>query len=327
MPKITAADVAQAAGVSRAAVSRAFRQDGALAPDKRARIIAIAKELGYVSPADRAVGRLTNGTITLVVADLENPFYPAAANALSHAIHATGRRLVLHSVPPNEDVDSVLRQVLDYRSEAAIVLSSLMSSRLARECRSRKMPVILFNRIQPDARMTAVTCDNYGGGRLVAEQFLASGRKRIAMIGGTRNTSTHLERRRGFRDRLEEAGVRLSAELCGEYRYDIAYEAARTMLRAPAPPDAIFCLNDIMAFAALDAAREMKVSVPDALAVIGFDDVPMADWPPYRLTTVRQPLNRMIRDTLELIDAQLENPDLDGAIRIAPVRLIRRESA
>lgn len=327
MTKVTAADVALAARVSRAAVSRAFRQDGSLSAEKRDRILAAAKALGYVSPADRVVERLSSRTITLVAADLENPFYPAAANALSQAIHATGRRLVLHSVPPNEDVDSVLLQVLEYRSEAAIVMSTLMSSRIARECRSRNMPVILFNRIQPDARMTAVTCDNYGGGRMVADHFLATGRRRIAMIGGTRNTSTHLERRRGFRDRLEEAGLRLTGELTGDYRYSTAYEAARTMLRGPSVPDAIFCLNDIMAFAALDAARELGLAVPGDLGVIGFDDVPMAGWPPYRLTTVRQPLGRMVRDTLELIDAQLADPGLDGAIRIAPVRLIHRDSA
>lgn len=326
MTNATAADVALEAGVSRSAVSRAFRRDRSLSEEKRVRILAAANKLGYLPPSAQAVARLADKTITLVAADMDNPFYPMAANALSQAIHASGRRLILHAVPPQEDVDSVLRQVLDYRSEAAIVTSSLMSSRMARDCRAQNMPVILFNRIQPDRHMTAVTCDNYGGGRLAADKFIKAQRRRVGMIGGKTNTSTHLERRRGFCDRLAEASMELSTELVGEFRYDVAFRAARELLAQKDHPDALFCLNDIMALAVLDAARVLRVCVPEDLAVIGFDDIPMASWPSYGLTTVRQPLRQMVADTLELIDAQLSDPEVCGTIRIAPVRLIERDS-
>ncbi|MEZ5722931.1 MAG: LacI family DNA-binding transcriptional regulator [Paracoccaceae bacterium] len=327
MPGTTAADVAIEAGVSRSAVSRAFRQDRSLSEDKRARILAAAKKLGYLPPSAQAVARLSDKTITLVAADMDNPFYPMAANALSQAIHASGRRLILHAVPPQEDVDSVLKQVLDYRSEAAIVTSSSMSSRMARDCRAQRMPVILFNRVQPDRHMTAVTCDNYGGGRLAAGAFVASGRHRIGMIGGKANTSTHIERKRGFIDRLAESDMRLWGERAGEFRYDVAFGAARDWLAQGDRPDALFCLNDVMALAALDAARVLGLRVPEDLAVIGFDDIQMAAWPSYGLTTVRQPLRRMVADTLELIEAQLSDPEVCGTIRIAPVRLVERDSA
>ena len=326
MSKLTARDVAIAAGVSRTAVSRAFRQDRSLSEDKRNRILEAAQKLGYLPPSAQAVAKLSDRTITLVAADMENPFYPLAANALSQAIHARGRRLILHAVPPDEDIDSVLRQVLDYKSEAAIVTSSLMSSRMARDCRAQNMPVVLFNRVQPDELMTAVTCDNYGGGRLVADRFLGTGRQRIAMIGGKENTSTHLERSRGFRDCLAEAGREPVAAPSGEFSYRTAFDAACDLLAQADRPDALFCVNDIMALAALDAARVVGLSVPDDLAMIGFDDIPMAAWPPYRLTTVRQPLRRMVAETLELIEAQLSDPEVHGAIRILPVTLIERDS-
>lgn len=258
---------------------------------------------------------------------MDNPFYPMAANALSQAIHASGRRLILHAVPPHEDVDSVLKQVLDYKSEAAIVTSSLMSSRMARDCLAQNMPVILFNRVQPDRRMTAVTCDNYGGGRLAAERFIESGFRRIGMVSGRANTSTHLERTQGFSDRLAEAGMRCTEEISGEFRYDVAFRAVREMLAENNRPEALFCLNDIMALAAIDAVRVVGLRVPQDLAVIGFDDIPMAAWPSYGLTTVRQPLNQMVADTLELIQAQLSDPEVCGTIRIAPVRIVERESA
>lgn len=327
MSNATGAEVALEAGVSRSAVSRAFRHDRSLSEDKRVRILAAASKLGYLPPSVQAVARLADKTITLVAADMDNPFYPMAANALSQAIHASGRRLILHAVPPQEDVDSVLRQVLDYKSEAAIVTSSLMSSRMARDCRAQNMPVILFNRVQPDRRMTAVTCDNYGGGRLAAEKFIKSGFRKIGMVGGRVNTSTHLERNRGFCDRLAESDMRLTAAVSGEFKYDVAFSVVRELLAGDGRPDALFCLNDVMALAAIDAARVSGLRVPEDLAVIGFDDIPMASWPSYELTTVRQPLRRMVADTLELIQAQLTDPEVCGTIRIAPVRLVERDSA
>lgn len=326
MRKVTAVDIARAVGTSTAAVSRAFRDDGPISPQLRDQILSAAKSLGYQTPSARMVSQLTTGTITLVVADLDNPFYPMAANALAQAIHATGRQMILHSIPPGSDVDQAMRSVLALRSDAAIVTSSLMSSHIAKACRQARMPVILFNRIQPDIGMTAVTCDNYEGGRLVARRFLATARQRIAVIMGRPDTSTHLERMRGFRDVLAQAGRAPVAEVWGHYDYAKSLQAARDLLRGLNPPDAIFCVNDIMALAALDAARQEGVRVPQDLAVIGFDDIAMADWEAYRLTTVRQPLAQMVQDTLELLERLLDHSDGEGVIRIAPVQLIERAS-
>jgi DNA-binding LacI/PurR family transcriptional regulator len=170
--KITARDIALATGTSTAAVSRAMRSDGVISDELRQRIRTVAQEMDYQTPSARSVAALTSGTITLVAGDLENPFYPSAANALSQAIHASGRRMILHAVPPGGDVDTVMAQVLDYRSDAAIVTSASMSSLLARECRRRKMPVILFNRVQADQQMTAVTCDTMAEGRWQLDGWL-----------------------------------------------------------------------------------------------------------------------------------------------------------
>lgn len=326
MRKVTAVDIARMVGTSTAAVSRAFRDDGPISPELRDKILRAAKALDYQTPSARSVAQLTTGTITLVVADLDNPFYPMAANALAQAIHATGRRMILHSIPPGSDVDEAMRSVLALRSDAAIVTSSLMSSHIAKACRQARMPVILFNRIQPDIGMTAVTCDNYEGGRLVAHRFLATGRRRIAVIMGRPDTSTHLERMRGFRDVLGQAALPPVAEVWGHYDYAKSLEVARGLLQGATPPDAIFCVNDIMALAAMDAARQQGVLISRDLSVIGFDDIAMADWEAYRLTTVRQPLGQMVQDTLELLDQLLENPHSEGVIRIAPVQLILRAS-
>ncbi|MGN7871245.1 LacI family DNA-binding transcriptional regulator [Paracoccus sp. 22332] len=324
--KLTARDVAAAVGTSVAAVSRAFRPEAPIAPALREAILRTAADLGYQSPIHRALSRITTNTVTLVAADLENPFYPMAANALSRELAARGRRMVLHAVPPQAEVDAVMDQVLAFRSDAVVVTSSLMSSRIARACREAHMPAVLFNRVQPDACMTAVTCDNYSGGRMVAHRFLTTSRRRLALIGGRQDTSTHLERRRGFIDVLESAGQELIGSPSGRYDYATSLAAARELLGMRPAPDAIFCINDLMALAALDAARDLKMRVPDDVAIIGFDDVAMASWASYRLTTVRQPLERMAAEAVDLIEAQLAHTTAEGTIRVVPVTLVERDS-
>ena len=171
----------------------------------------------------------------------------------------------------------------------------------------------------------AVCCDNYGGAQQIAERFLTGGRQRIAFMGGRRDTSTHLERMRGFRDRLEDAGRVFAQQLDGEFDYRRAYAAAQEMLARRPLPDAVFCANDIMAIAVLDAARIAGASVPDDLAVVGFDDIPMAAWESYRLTTVRQPLRRMLDQAVDIILASDGSEEI-GDIRILPGELQVRES-
>ena len=297
-----------------------------MSEEKRERILSVACRMGYATPSGHTVASITAGGITLVAGDLANPFYPMTVEKLSKALHDRGKRLILHAVPPGGSVDLVMQQVLDYRADAAIVTSATMSSKLARACRRQRMPVVLFNRVQPDAQMTAVTCDNYGGGRMVAQRFLATGRQRIAHVGGIEDTSTHLERERGFVDVLEEAGLAVAVRLPGQFSYDGGLAAAREIFSAAQPPDAVFCANDVMALAAIDAAKARGLRVPDDVAIVGFDDIPMADWESYRLTTVRQPINRMVADALELIDLQIADQSAEGAIRIAPVRMIERAS-
>lgn len=323
--KATARDVARAACVSPAAVSRAFTPGAPIAEATRARVLAAAERLGYATPSGRAVGALGARMVAAVMGDMANPFYPAALELLAEALAARGQRLVLHAAAPGRDVDSVMAQVLAHRADAAIIASAHLSSELARACRARRMPVVLLNRVQADKGLNAVCCDNYGGARMVAARFLGQGRRRIAMIDGAPGVSTGAERRRGFVDRLAEAGV-TPAIVRGDFNHDRAMQAAEALLTGPAPPDAIFAANDLMALAALDCARRLGRRVPDDVAIVGFDDIPMASWHAWDLTTIRQPIRAMLAETLALIDAQIADPDAPACIRILPGRLMARAS-
>ena len=124
---ITARSVALRAGVSVSAVSRAFRPNSSLAPDKHERILAAARELGYVTPSGRSAAALASGVVTLVAGDLANPFYPMVVERLAQTVQESGRQLVVHALAPDESVDSVTARVLAIRSDAVIVTSAQLS--------------------------------------------------------------------------------------------------------------------------------------------------------------------------------------------------------
>jgi len=166
---------------------------------------------------------------------------------------------------------------------------------------------VLFNRSQDDSNMSAVTSDNYAGGRKAAEFLLAAGHRKIGHIAGWEGASTQRDREAGFVAALADAGVVLHARAEGKFALDKAAEATRSMF-ASDPPEAVFVANDHMAFSVMDTLRfELGLRVPEDVSVVGYDDVPAAGWPAYNLTTVRQPANRMVSNTVDILLDQIEN--------------------
>jgi DNA-binding LacI/PurR family transcriptional regulator len=164
----------------------------------------------------------------------------------------------------------------------------------------------MFNRGQPGSGLSSVTSANTEGGRKVAEFLLAGGHARIGHVSGWQGSSTGRDRQRGFLDRLTEAGVAPVGVIDGMYDRDTA--AAAGLALAGQGADALFVGNDHMAFAVIDALRAQGARVPGDISVVGYDDVPMAAWGAYDLTTVRQPLNRMVEATVDTLLGQIDDP-------------------
>lgn len=326
--RVTSKDVARLAGVSQPTVSRTFSGGEQVAPDTREKVLEAARKLGY-QPNAIARSLITQRTniVGIVMADITNPFYPNVLEKFIQRLQDIGRQVLLFDVTPEQHIDDIIPLVLQYQVDALVLTSATLSSEMADECADRGTPVILFNRTVPGANASSVSCDNYGGGRLVADLFLDAGHQRPAYIAGKENTSTNIDREAGFTERLEERGVTDWLREPGEYTYDSGYAGAERLLRRDSPPDAIFVANDIMAMGAIDAARDLDVPVPDAVSIIGFDDIPAADWSAYKLTTIRQPVNQMIERTVDVLQKRLESPNLAPVTEAIPGRLIRRDSA
>lgn len=324
--KVTSAQVAALAGVSQSAVSRVFTPGASASKKTIEKVRAAAEQLGY-RPNALARGLITGRTrmIGLIVAYLDNQFYPVALELLSRALQERGYHvLVFMAENATEKVAQVMGELLDYQVDGIITASVAMSNDLTGRCAAAGIPVVMFNRGQEDARLSEVTSDNVAGGRRAAGHLLAAGHRRIAHVMGWQGASTGRDRAAGFRQAMQAAGVEPLAMIDGMYSAEVAAGVTRALFAAPTVPDAIFVGNDHMAFAVMDVLRfGLGLSVPGDVAVIGYDDVPIAAWPSYDLTTIRQPVRRMVAATVEALLAQIEGDAAPRKLRIDGPLILR----
>ncbi len=311
--RVTSLQVAELAGVSQSAVSRVFTPGASVSAKTAEKVKRAATKLGYrPNVLARAMVSGKSRIIGLVVAYLDNYFYPEALEKLSKALQARGYHvLVFMAAQASDNVDGVLQEILDYQVDGIVMASVSMSSDIATRCQAAGVPVTLFNRSLDMEGISSVTSDNHAGGRALGRFLAKAGHERIAYLAGWEGASTQRDREAGFTEALAEAGLAISVRAVGNYKSEEAKAATRTMFDVPPDqrPDALFAANDHMAFAAMDVIRsELGLRIPEDVSVVGFDDVPPAAWAAYDLTTVRQRANLMVDETVTALLEAIERP-------------------
>ncbi|WP_447651435.1 LacI family DNA-binding transcriptional regulator [Pseudomonas abietaniphila] len=325
---VTAHDVARLAGVSQSAVSRTFTKGASVSPDTRRKVEEAAASLGYrPNLVARSLITRRSNLIGVAIPGMANPFYARVLEALSAEFEQLGYRILLFSMANNEDSDPVLEEILRYQVDGLVLVSASLSSRFAEECRTIGLPVVLFNRTNDSTSVSSVTSDNLTGSRTIAEFLLAGGHERLAFIAGKQSSSTNRDREAGFNGYLQEQGRPLALREVGDYTFDGAVAATRRLLSLDSPPDAIFCANDLMALAAINVCHELRVQPGKDVSIVGFDDLPQGQWPVFGLTTFEQPLAEMIGRAVNIVCAQLANPETPAIQEVLPGRMIVRGTA
>lgn len=322
----TAHDVARLAGVSQSAVSRAFTEGSSISTDKRERIFAAAKELGYrPNILARSLNKGTSKIVGVVFGQFENPFFSHALDQFAKELAERNQRILLFTAKPNATVDQQVTELLSYQVNAVILMAVNLSSKLAAECARSNIPVVLFNRTtDEDHAAFAVTGDNAGGAIAIARHLMRAGRQHIAFMAGYDDSSTSRQREKAFMEAFGETGLPEPRRFAGHYSRQGAIEATRELFSCnDNRPDALFCANDLMAIAAMDTMRaEFGVEPGKQCAVIGFDDIEMASWPSFSLTTYSQPIDRMVAHAVAFITGY----DGDERAVVVPGELIVRNS-
>jgi LacI family transcriptional regulator len=330
----TIKDIARAAGVSVATVSYVLNDTRYVSPDKKERVLHAVKQLNYVPNAvARGLRVRESRTISLIVSDITNPFYPDLAKACEDYAHEFG--YTVNMVNTSDDpkrLAQALEQLRKGKVDGAIVTTAMEADRPILEQFIREgYPIVLAHRRLEGLDGDIVVSDNYGGSVAATKHLLALGHTRIAFMTGVPGSTVSLIREQGYRDAMHEAGVEVRPEwiLTGDAKYAPSFQATRELLQLPRDirPTAVINISDIGALGVLDAAYDMGVIVPDDLAVVGFDDLFIAASRCVQLTTIKIPRYELGRTATELLLNRISGVKAGQAELVTlPVELIVRRT-
>lgn len=326
--KVTARDIALRLSVSRSTVSRAFDPMSRISPEVRRRVLKLAHEIGYrPTVASRLTMREYPHIIAIIVRDITNPLRATIMTRLIRELEREGTLPLVFQVP-NARIASVRAEaILGYLPSAVVMSGFLPLPGLLTLCSQRGTPTLIVNRGRTSGMAANfVTSDHHSGGMVAAKFLVQAGCQRIALVTGhsAANADPGEARIQGFLAGLEQAGIVASLTYKGNHGYESGAAAALEFFGVSAPPDGIFCSNDIMAMGLKDAARDtFGLNAPADYQLIGYDNIEMSGWGAYQLTTVAQNMDALIDATVLGIQNLLENPDKPVRIML-PVDLIER---
>ena len=330
MARVTIKDVAREAQVSINTVSRALNDKPDVRPETREIVLEAAERLGYrPNRLARGLRSSQTGVIGTIVADIANPFFSAVVKGMGEEARAAGYSLVLQDtaeVYANEE--SAIR-TLQAEQVDGVLLTPVQSSRESlRMLREANLPFVLVARHFDDSETNCVVADDVDGGRLATAHLLDRGHRRIGFINGPLVNSSARERLAGYRAALQERGLGTDPVLMsdGALTMEDGYEHAGRLL-AEAQPTALFAFSDYVALGAMKAVQEAGLSIPEDVAVVGYDDIDFSSCLQSPLTTVRVPKREIGRQVVRILIQMLKQPDLAPQVVRLPVELIVRDSS
>jgi len=334
MGQVSITDLAAAAGVSPSTVSRALQDHPRISPARRQAIQALAQQMGY-RPSQVARSLVTGRTRTLgvVITDVTDPFVAEVMKGAELASRESGYTLLFASSDrdPNREIEA-LQLLLDRQVDGMILISGRAGRRYA-ELRNAgeggiaDWPLVLINNEYAGPGIYSVRMDNAAGAHEAVSFLRRSGHRRIAFVAGPQGGRSSAERLAGYRQAIAANGLEPAGEIvvAGAGLLEDGPRALEALLDQADPPTAVLCYNDLAAIGLLAAAARAGIRVPDDLAVIGYDNIPLSAFCVPALTTVDQPKEQMGRSAVimclqALAGEQVRNVVLKG-------RLILRDSA
>jgi LacI family transcriptional regulator len=297
MKSATIRDVARAADVSVATVSRVFNDIETVTGPTRERVLAAARELDYVPHSGaRSLSMRRTDTLGVILPDLHGEFFSELIRGIDVATRARGLHLLLsHSHGDPNEATAVLRAMRS-RVDAMIVMSPYADEEVLAAALSGRMPLVMLGgAASGDHPRLAI--DNHAGAFQMTAHLLAAGHRRIAFIAGPPGNIEAAQRLAGYREALAEHGAAPGQVVQGDFTEQSGMEAAK--LLAAVMPDAIFAANDMMAIGCLQGLRGLGRKVPDDVALAGFDDIPISRFLDPPLTSVGVPIAELGRQAVE----------------------------
>ncbi len=326
--RVTSYDVAVAAGVAQSTVSRCFHPGSEMAAATRAHVQAVAADLGYVPNAiARSLITRRSEMVGVIVTEFTLRANPAIVGGIGRALAQHGKQLLLMSVETDADARPAALAAQRYPLDG-LVVAALLDGEDVRPFLRRGVPVVFFNRPAVLPRVDRVATDHAAAAQEVATLLHRAGHRRLVCMGGPQDWPVNHERATGFAARLGQLGLPGVPILASGPDYMAGRQAFLDHARSRGPPDAVFCVNDPLAFGVLDACRfDLGLQAPRDISVVGFDDVAEAGHQSYDLTTMRQDIERLATAAVEMLLSRLDAPGANGRRLLQPATLVRRGSA
>ena len=333
-PRAVIRDIAERAGVSAMTVSRVLNGKPDVAPATRDSVLRHARQLGYKSVRHaqiRAARRTGLIGLTIPFVHGEGDYYAEIMAGIADALYERDARLVLCPTRHEHDREvSLLDRLLHGTTDGGILIAPAESEPELAALRAQAYPIVVIDPISTlSDDIPSVSATNTAAGRVAVEYLIALGHRRIAAITGPAGWQASVDRLAGYFAALAGAGLPITPTYIAEADFTVGggAAAAERLLNLAQPPTAIFFLNDMMAMGAMRTARQLQIALPDELSIVGFDDIEAASLVVPALTTVRQPLQTIVRTAVDLL-YRLIDGHATSAVRIeVSTNLIVRASS
>ncbi len=320
--------MAREAGVSQSAVSRVFRPGLSVSQKTRDKVMATANEMGY---RPNAIARMLitkqSGMVAVIVSSRANVNYPEVLSQVSKQLAARNKRVLLFTLDDVEGLDELFEQILTFQVDGVIALAAHFESHRLAQFEKHEIPVVLYNRNVSDAMANTVCCNHEQGIKQLIAELEKNNPKKYLVLSGPKDSDVANERREIAIKLLKQFAVKDVSILYGDYSYQSGRDCLAKWLQHNPAPDAIICSNDTMAIGVIDEARENhELHIPNDISVVGFDGITSSAWQSYQITTIKQPVEKLVKAAVEVLLEHIENPDSPPEARVLTGALIKGNS-
>ncbi|MCY7857713.1 LacI family DNA-binding transcriptional regulator [Bacillus sonorensis] len=320
---VTIKDVALAAKVSVATVSRVLNETGYVHEDTKTRVLKAMEQLNYhPNEVARSLYKRESRLIGLLLPDITNPFFPQLARGVEDEIHQNGFRLIFGN--SDENLDKELDYLQTFKQNHVVGVISATNDPGSANYKHLSMPIVFLDRTGEHA--PSVFADGREGGRIAALEIIQRNSKRITLMKGPGHLQTARDRFNGALEILSGADVDFHVMSTETFSFREAQKRAEELFSLYPETDGVIASNDIVATAVLHEALKRKINVPDDLQIIGFDDIPQSELLFPSLSTIRQPAYEMGKEAAKLLLALMKNENIEQSAVQMPVTFIERQT-
>jgi DNA-binding LacI/PurR family transcriptional regulator len=326
--RATLSEVAALAGVSRSAVSRAFTEGASVSVKTRSKVERAAQELGYrPNVLARSLTTRKTGLVGLVANNFHNPIFLEVFDLFTRQLQTVGLRPLIVNLTEETDPQRSVQLLLEYQVDAVVVASSTLPVGFADSFSEAGISVVhAFGRPTNRKDINVIGIDNIEAGRIAARRLLASGYSDVGFLGGPEKATSTRDRLEGFLDVLSDyPKIKTRVHFAGDYTFEAGFdEMASMILRGLS--QAYFCADDVISIGAMSALRRANFRIPQQIGIIGFNDMEMAGWDNIRLTTIHQPLDQIIEESVICLTGMLTLNTKKTYQKLLPCHIVERDT-